>query len=165
MTLLHWMSQMPASGPTRALVEARGADGVSIVDLYADGEWPDREVIVSFQADGNRRRAERVLSRWARTTGYRRIWFPDRVEDCGGSTALVRAATTCSACAAPWADDGAQFWQMVRQCGFFPMMCPICGGDLPQWTVRRRPDRGAHERRAGGRSRSVSPSVDTQERR
>lgn len=162
MTLLHWMNQMWVMGPNRALVERRGEDGVSVVDLYVAGERPDRELIVKFHAVGDRRTAERVLSRWARTTGYRRIWFPDRVEHLGSDLpTLGRARTACNACAAPWSDEGPDFWRMVHGCGHFPMMCPLCGGDLPQWTVIARRRNAARGGTTGAGRRSVSPSAHT----
>lgn len=161
MTLLHWMAQMPACGPTRAMVERRGADGVSVVDLFVSGDWPEREVIVGFQAVGERRTAERVLTRWARATGYRRIWFADRVEELEELPPIGRARTRCNACKASWSDQGPDFWCTVCMSGHFPTMCPLCGGDLPQWTPVERRRNAEQTARAAARRRSVSPTTDT----
>lgn len=163
-TLLPWFNQVFLGGPTRQLGVALDAAGVSLVDLRMTGDGPEREVTVAFQADGDRRRADRAIARWARAVGYRRIWFPDRVEELEGLPALRPARTTCNACGANWGEDSPDFWQIVTTAGFFPTICPLCGGDLPQWTVDFR-HRARRPRRTPGRAtRSVSPAVDTRER-
>lgn len=48
-----------------------------------------------------------------------------------------RASTRYTGCRAPQADSHPEFWEMVRRLDHFPMGCPICGADIPQWTVPR----------------------------
>lgn len=163
MTLLHYQGQLHFGGPNRQLARARHAAQVSITDLRIDGAPPDRELTVTFQAEGERKRAERLLLRWAATTGYRRVWFSDRLVEVDQLPPLGQASTACNACGAAWAEQGADFWHMVLDCGHFPTMCPLCGGDLPQWTVGR-PAKAPGGRRTGARTRSVHPSTDTRGR-
>jgi len=131
-------SALFTGGPTGAIIRAREDDGVTVVDLCVSGELPDREVSVTFLARGGGRRAEKALVDWAAATGYRRIWFPARVVPLEPAGELGGARTTCPRCQAEWRDGGQRFWAGVRRRGLFPTWCMVCGGDLPQWKVRRR---------------------------
>lgn len=158
LTVLLWWPGLPRGGPMRSLLDERDRDGVTIADLTVIGQVPQREVIVRFLANGERRCAERALVRWAEQTGHRRIWFSDRVLDLDPGGVVSPATTTCSNCRAEWRDGDDRFWISVRRDGYFPNICPLCGGDLPQWHTRRRPRRTAtgpnrppHRRRAARR--------------
>jgi hypothetical protein len=78
--------------------------------------------------------ARAAIARWARDVGYRRLWLPGDVLELPGPAELT-AETRCSGCAARFADGAPGFWSGVRASGRFPAICPLCGGDLPQWRV------------------------------
>ena len=156
LTLVGWYKQLFIAGPSRQLAAALDPD-VSLVDMWVSGQGPEQEVTIAFRADGDRDAAERTLTEWARVVGYRRLWLPDRVEELDGLPALAPARTKCSACETSWAEESPDFWKIVVQAGHFPAICPLCGGDLPQWRVDV-------DGPSGARTRSVSPAVDTRER-
>jgi hypothetical protein len=77
-----------------------------------------------------------VLRDWAAEVGYRRLWLPGAVialPPFGGGEARAR----CTGCRVVLTDGDPRFWLGVRQLGRFPGICPLCGSDLPQWTVRQ----------------------------
>jgi hypothetical protein len=143
LTLVHWMPFLISGGPVGELLAERASAGVSIADLTVIGDPPDREVVVSWLAAGDLEVAERVLVRWAQRTAHCRVWFPDRLVEIpltsvGPALAVVR----CSNCRAIWRDRNVDFWAMVASRGPFPTFCPLCGGDLRQWSARQQKVRG-----------------------
>jgi hypothetical protein len=79
--------------------------------------------------------AEEVILRWAPSTGYRRVWLPERVVDFDTPAGLGRALVDCPGCGARWEDGSARFWARVRVNGWFPGRCLACGGSLPEWSA------------------------------
>jgi len=110
---------------------------VTIADLRRERDPRGQaDVTVEFLNGGNRDDAEAVLEDWARQTGYRRIWFDDRVVDLGVDAESPQTASViCSTCGAGWDDSIPEFWTTVRDDGCFPRTCLLCGGELPQWKV------------------------------
>jgi hypothetical protein len=72
---------------------------------------------------------------WARAVGYRRVWLPDRLVPIDSPAQMGRASVRCPTCRARWRERDPSFWHEVRSSGHFPWVCPVCGGDLPQWDV------------------------------
>jgi hypothetical protein len=126
-----------AGGPFRDRFRALREAGVAIADLR---RWRNEdgtgELSVEFLSGGDRRSAERVLTRWARLAGYSRIWLPDCVVQLSGGEppAAEAARADCPTCGASWDDESPRFWQHVRDVGCFPRTCLLCGGELPQWS-------------------------------
>jgi hypothetical protein len=132
---IDWNPWLAGGGPMAMLLAARGRAGVAIGDLTVvrDGDVA-AEAIVRFLT-GDSPAAREAIAAWARDVGYRRLWLPgDLVELPGPAEGL--AETTCSGCAARFADAAPGFWTGVRASGRFPALCPLCGGDLPQWRVK-----------------------------
>lgn len=157
LTLAPWMHQLAEGGAMGTFFRLRERESVVIADLQlvrdADGE---SDVFVEFMAAGAARAAaERRLARWARDTGHRRIWFPDRpVELQRDPARLATAMVACPTCGSEWVDSTHGFWLETRGVGHFPYICPVCAGLLPQWTVRRGDRTGCRGRAARGQQRS-----------
>ncbi len=135
LTVIAWMPHLLTAGPTGALVRERAADGVTIADLWVTESEPS-EVIVEYLAVADRRRADRLLGRWAEAVGHSRLWLPDRLVTLDPDRPLGSAKVQCPTCGASWQDGSPDFWENVRKGGRFPASCPICNGDLPQWQWR-----------------------------
>jgi hypothetical protein len=133
---IDWTPWLAAGGPMAMLLAARGRAGVAIADLTVvrDGDLAAEAIVRFLAGDGAAARA--AITAWARDVGYRRLWLPGALVALPGP-AEGRAETRCSGCAARFADEAPGFWAGVRAAGRFPAMCPLCGGDLPQWRVRR----------------------------
>ncbi|MEA2268703.1 MAG: hypothetical protein QOD55_2068 [Solirubrobacteraceae bacterium] len=145
---IDWNPWLAAGGPMAMLLQGRDRAGVAIADvtLVRAGDVAV-EAMVRFLA-GDRPAAREALRAWAHDVGYRRLWLPGEVLELPGPGEGL-AETRCSGCAARFADADPGFWSSVRTCGRFPAMCPLCGGDLPQWRVRRE---------AGTGERGAAPS-------
>jgi hypothetical protein len=151
---IDWSPWLAAGGPMAMLLAARGRAGVAIADVTVvrDGDLVTEAIVRFLTGDGPRPRA--AIAAWARDVGYRRLWLPDDLVELPGPVEGL-AETRCTGCAARFADGAPGFWAGVRASGRFPAMCPLCGGDLPQWRVKggeaaQRPwqgDRPAHSRR------------------
>ena len=132
---IDWSPWLAAGGPLTMLLAARGRAGVAIADLTVVRAGDvTAEAIVRFLA-GDRPEARAAIAAWTRDVGYRRLWLPGEVLELPGPAEGL-AETTCSGCGARFADEAPGFWAGVRAAGRFPAMCPLCGGDLPQWRVR-----------------------------
>jgi hypothetical protein len=151
--LVDWSPWLARTGPLSTLLHARGRAGVAIADLTVAREDEVATEVVADFVTGESPEARAVLCDWAAEVGYRRLWLPGAVVDLppfGGGEARVR----CTGCRVVLTDGDAEFWLAVRRLGRFPGVCPLCGSDLPQWTVRRaaapvgEPGRVAHERSA-----------------
>ncbi len=145
--LVDWHRGLVTWGPLASLLDARGRAGVTIADLTVERELDEegdpsgdaREVIVTFLTEPTPP-AVRALKDWAALVGYERIWLPGDVSDLqptGGGA----VSTRCSGCRNPLSERHEDFWNHVRQWGHFPMSCPLCGADIPQWTSAPRPAR------------------------
>jgi hypothetical protein len=139
---IDWNPWLACGGPMAMLLDARGRAGVAIADLTVvrDGDLA-AEAIVAFLA-GDAPAARVAIVAWAADVGYRRLWLPGEVHELPGP-GEGRAETRCSGCAQRFADAAPVFWESVRAAGRFPAMCPLCGGDLPQWRVTRAGARAA----------------------
>ena len=144
LTLVRWHPQLMASwGPATAHFRSRDREGVGVADLTVvrEPEVP-LELIVKFLSGGDRADVRETIVRWAASLGYGRVWLPDDLLDLAGEviTPTGPASTQCSACQARWEDGDPEFWLAARSWGNFPLSCPLCGADLPQWEV----DAGPH---------------------
>lgn len=143
LTVIHWMPHLRVGPVHRAMLREREASGITMADLTRLGESGARELVVHFLARGGGRAAERVLGRWAASTGHARMWLPERVVELRRPHRLGAVATTCPTCGTAWREAEPQFWAVVQEAGTFPTYCLLCGGDLPQWTAARA--RGGRE--------------------
>lgn len=144
LTVVGWAPHLLSSGPNAKILAERAEAGVTVADLRVPGSG-ERELLVEYLAVADRRRADRLLARWAESVGHTRVWFPDRLIVLDSHRPLGAAEVECPTCGAGWQDSTPDFWAQVRRCGFFPSLCPICNGDLPQW--RWRPSRRARAHR------------------
>lgn len=159
--LTNWAPWLISGGPLTTLLDARRHAGVAIVDLTVIGEDDGREIITRFHSDGrDLDAAEQMLTDWADSLGYRRIWLTDRVRELDGtSPADRRARVCCGSCRGYWSDGSPEFWAMVCGAGVFPLWCPACGCELEQWrVVRSARTAGAHA--PGERASSQSRRAD-----
>lgn len=139
--LVDWHAGLVTWGPLSNLLESRSRAGVTIADLTVEQEFdedgeplnPNAELTVTFLTRPTGK-ATRALTDWAALVGYSRIWLPDGIHDLE-PTAGGRVSTHCSACRHRLTEAHADFWAFVRNIGHFPMACPLCGADLPQWTA------------------------------
>ena len=146
-----WAGWLACGGAFGKLLRERERAGVAIADLTTTGA-DDDELIARFYADGgDLEAAEEALVEWASHVGYRRIWLSNRVAELEPSGEQIGPAhVRCPTCRAGWADATPEFWLMVRKQGEFPRWCPVCGFELPQWSVRdearSQPRARAHRR-------------------
>jgi hypothetical protein len=130
---------MVTTGPLVTLMVARERAGVAIADLRIERDAEDgaaADLIVDFLGGGGPEHRA-VLTSWASLVGYRRVWFADDIVDLDRQTAR-RARVRCTGCGTRLVDGGEGFWSYVRRCGRFPIACPLCGCDLPQWEPERQ---------------------------
>ncbi len=156
LTVVRWYPQLMAPwGPATAHFAARERAGVAVADLTVIRE-PESllELVVRFLSTGGRTDARAAIIRWASTLGYARVWFPDDVVDLVGTAVppAGEASTRCSSCDARWHDGAPEFWLHVRAMGNFPICCPLCGADMPQWVLgpSRKDREDEFERSTGG---------------
>lgn len=127
-----------ADEPLGTMFEEVERAGVTIADLsdsVDEGSNSGLELTVTFLAEGDPE-AEETLVEWAALIGYRRVWFPDRVAVVDPGTPFGRKARTrCPSCRHEWTGRGRSFWLTVKRRRAFPVICPLCGGDLPQWKL------------------------------
>lgn len=132
-TLNGWTPWLITGGPSRVHLDRAVRAGVVFADLtpLAPGElgieWVPEEAATP--------EAERALLRWAAVVGHARVWLPDRVEDLAPVAPAGRARVTCPTCTSRFRDSGRRFWEGIRETGWFPGGCPVCGGSLPEWSV------------------------------
>jgi len=139
MNIVRWAPRlMRCWGPASAHFRSRAEEGVSIADLTVlrNSEAP-YEVIVKFLAGGESPDAREAIVKWATTLGYGRVWLPGDVVELEDRVmeSAVSASVDCHACNARWEDGDPDFWLCVRNLGNFPLYCPLCGADLPQWQI------------------------------
>ena len=139
LTLVSWHPQLMSPwGPCNTHLRERDRAGIGIADLTVIREPGTRlELIVKFLCGGHRADVCGSIVCWAATLGYGRVWFPDDVVDLDDVDipAEQPAVTRCQVCRSRWEDGDPEFWLTVRNWGSFPLACPLCGGDLPQWEV------------------------------
>jgi hypothetical protein len=143
-----------APGPAPAALQRMLARGMPVADLE---RLDDDELAVAFlpgSRDDERTR-ERIRD-WAELVGFRRLWLP------GAFVPLDPAArdlgpvhARCSCCGASFAEDGPDFWAMVRRNKLFPTACLVCGGALAQWLPRAARPQGSDPGRPRRRSAPV----------
>jgi hypothetical protein len=135
LTLTGWAPFLISEGPLATLLPARERAGVTIADLTIYGA-DDDEVSVRYLALGTGREvADAKLTKWAQTVGYSRLWLPNRLVDLQPTALIGEASVRCPTCRSQWRDSTPNFWSIVRDAGSFPKWCPMCGCELPQWTV------------------------------
>ena len=138
-TLTAWGPWLATGGPAGNLLRQRGEDGVAIADLVTvhDNAGLAHELIVHMLG-GDTPEARAALVNWAGAAGYGRVWLPDDLVEIEADPRVGGIARTrCGNCGVQFAEGHADFWVSVRRSGIFPVMCQLCGGDLPQWSVRR----------------------------
>jgi hypothetical protein len=150
-TLNPWRPGLIDGGPTGMLLRPLARRGVVLADLIADHE--EREIIARFvPRDSATEQARDALARWAAQVGWRRLWLDERVVDLADGDAAIGgcARAVCPTCGLHWMDERPEFWDHVREDGWFPAHCLACGGSLPEWDA------------AGNASpvRHADPSVD-----
>ena len=106
-------------GPYHRMVRERAAAGVTIADMWLNGD-ETAELIVEYLALADRRRADRLLTRWAKAVGYDRLWLPDRLVTFESGRPLGSAQVVCPTCGMVWEDEGPDFWNGVRQLRALP---------------------------------------------
>lgn len=149
--LTTWAPWLARGGPMGALLAQRERAGIAIADLTVHG-GDERELSVRFHVAGpDPHQAEQVLVDWAARVGYGRVWLPDRlVAIQPDPERFGTAAVRCSTCRARWSDSTPEFWLGVTKAGAFPLFCPLCGCEMPQWTVAgeatERPTRSERRR-------------------
>lgn len=138
-TITTWGPWLATGGPVGNLLRQRAEDGVALADLVTvhDDAGLARELIVDMLG-GDTPEARGALLDWAATAGYGRVWLPDDLVEIESDPRVGGIARTrCGNCGVRFAEGQPDFWIGVRRSGIFPVMCPLCGGDLPQWSVRR----------------------------
>ena len=165
LALTHWVPWLAQGGAWGKFFEDREEAGVAIADLTLCGER-NSEIAVRFHSEGKSREgAERVICEWAELVGYRQVWLAEQLVVLGSEPAVVeRAEVRCSICEARWHDATPEFWAAVRQNGIFPAWCPVCGCELPQWSVRKHasPKRAGSRTRPHGSDRKASGGLGTE---
>jgi hypothetical protein len=114
---------------------------VVVVDLSVQRSGRRRELIVCTLGSGDLPMfAVNSLVAWAKKTGYSRFWFPDRLVDIDeGPDPDEAAHVQCPSCRTTFHRGGAGFWLAVVEHGYFPDLCEVCGGQLPQWETDAGP--------------------------
>lgn len=148
---VRWAPHLEIAGPLATLLDTRDRAGVTIADVSFGRDEDDdeiEEIVVDLLAGGDDE-ARAALVRWGRLVGAARIWFDDDMVE------LVpvrphRMETRCGACRLRLVDGSDGLWAWVREQGFFPCVCPICGADLPQWWPVRQRQRPRGLRLVGG---------------
>jgi hypothetical protein len=140
--LVCWGPWLQLTGPAYTMLAGRDRAGVGVADLRVvrDDEGMATDVIVEFHSGGSVAHRAALLG-WARDAGYGRVWFEREVADLEpAEQGLV--ATRCTGCGERFVDGrSGQFWRRVRATGVFPVLCTLCGSDLPQWTPVHRKHR------------------------
>ena len=133
-TLNRWMPGLLDGGPGGMVLKGLRR-GVVLADLIAGDN--EAELIVRFIPRGSATDAARdLLVEWAGTVGWKRLWLDDRVLDLSDVRATIgRAGVSCPTCGVAWHDDRPEFWDQVREDGWFPGCCIACGGSLPEWSA------------------------------
>ena len=135
-TLNPWSPALIRGGPAAMALERLAERGVTLADLFAEGDPGDEELFVRYVARLGTEQSDAALLAWARTVGYVRAWLPDRVvelDPCDVDRGL--AETTCTTCGLEWRDDTDGFWNCVLAGGAFPGSCLACGASLPEWRI------------------------------
>ena len=139
LTIVSWHPHLIGSGgPCNTHHRERDRNGIGIADLTVIREPNAQlELIAKFLCGGHRAVVRDAIVGWAQSLGYRRVWLPDEVVDLDGADAsgAKGARTRCPTCRTRWEDDDLDFWLNVRRWGNFPLSCPLCGCDLPQWEI------------------------------
>jgi len=136
--LTGWAPFLIGSGPYASLFGGRERAGVAIADLTLHGKEGEEVSVRYWATGGGREQADEALVDWARDVGLKRVWLPDRLVEIEPDPERIETASvSCPTCRARWSDSTPEFWLTVRGAGVFPKWCPICGGELPQWTVTR----------------------------
>ena len=138
-TLVAWHSNLwQPMGPAGEHFRRARRSVIADLTILRNAAGEPGELIVDVLAGTVEGAVCERLVEWARALGYARLWLPDAVIDVGDDPAMVGglAETRCPTCRYRCADEHPDFWAMVRNWGHFPMACPMCGGDLPQWKVR-----------------------------
>lgn len=131
LTLNRWRPGLITGGPSTGSLRTLRRRRVVLADLT---KLDDGELLVSFvPSDSGRPWARERVLEWATTVGYRRVWLDDRVIDLDGLAQSGPAAVRCPTCGMCWEDQGPDFWETVRDNGWFPGPCLACGGSLPEW--------------------------------
>jgi hypothetical protein len=126
------------------MFEARDRAGVTIVDAEIirrqepdlDEDGPVVELVLDVLCGGED--LDPIVD-WAALVGYERVWLPDGIVHLEGWDPGLRVETRCTGCRNRLVDGSRDFWAWVHSRGYFPMMCLLCGADLPQWEpVRER---------------------------
>src|SRR3954452_1299535 len=110
---------------------------VGALEILRDDDGEPDELIVTVLSGSLTGRPRQRLIDWAATLGYTRAWLPDAIVDLTSEPRRVGGLVEarCPTCRYRCTDGHPDFWAMVRSWGHFPLGCPMCGGDLPQWVA------------------------------
>jgi hypothetical protein len=133
-TLNPWRPNLIDGGPSGIAMRRGGRREVVLADLAC---IDDEELLVVFvPRDSGSDWARDAVVAWAARVGWRRVWLDDRVVDLAEAPAVAgRARVRCPTCGMRWEDERPEFWDNVRDDGWFPPSCLACGGSLPEWEV------------------------------
>lgn len=145
---VRWAPHLEIAGPLATLLDTRDRAGITIADVSFDRDEDDliTEVIVELLSGGDDEGRWAIVD-WARLIGASRVWFDDDMIDVVPYRPR-KLETRCTGCRLHLVDGSDSLWEWVREQGFFPCVCPVCGADLPQWTPVR-------PRRRAGRARNL----------
>lgn len=150
-TLVSWGPWLATGVSLVGLLRQRGEEAAMLADLSVleDDRGVARELVADVLC-GDTAEGRASLLRWASAAGYERVWLPDEIVEIADDSLIGGVARTrCRSCGGRFTSDGADFWVAVRRTGAFPIICPLCGGDLPQASVRPRVgSRGSASRRS-----------------
>ncbi|WP_372791785.1 hypothetical protein [Paraconexibacter sp.] len=179
---VQWGPHLRIRGPIATLLDARGRAGVTVVDLtflredqdptvetdelaalaaeveedgdeYGCGEpKPVTDLIVEVRCLGTQEGLDAIVE-WADLVGYQRVWLSDGIVTLDPDPAPSgQMHTRCTGCRGRLVESADELTSFARTYGFFPLVCPICGCDMPQWTPV--PDRAPAARRASTKTDS-----------
>ena len=145
MMLTGWAPFLTTNGPMGKLFEDCERAGVAIADLTVLGDEGGALGVRYWAKGPDPEETYEVLASWAEDVGYEKLWL----EDCivvdlqRRPERLKRATVICPVCRSRWSDATPEFWLTVRNAKQFPKWCPLCGCEMPQWTVEEADGAGA----------------------
>ncbi len=141
LTLIRYLDWMPkAWGFARPLIRDNGRAILADFEIVRGDDG--LELIVTELTWHDHREFREAVLRFARSLGYQRVWMPAEVIDLDrfDDPVDVIASTTCPACHTVFEEDAPEFILNARAQGIWPLMCPLDGHPVPQWTVTDRRD-------------------------
>ncbi len=146
--------EMTAAEEFEAFISETGDEEYSIED---DTLKPITDLIVEVVCLGSQEGLDAIVE-WAELAGYKRVWLPGKLVELDPDPAPQgQLHTRCTGCRGRLVEAAESLTSFSRVYGFFPLVCPLCGCDMPQWTPV--PDRTAPARRAARQTRQTDSSA------